>query len=267
MEIQPRSLADSIADLIGMLGKVWRPLLMPALVASGVVTIVAYLVLQDPVALDFLALAFEDPEALERMSEAQLREVFMAITRAGMIIGFTSLAVYGVLFLAAARAVAEHLAVAPSGDSVVGSALSSLVSWAIAFILLVFAVTAGLVLFIIPGIWLAVSMSMVAPVVAVEKRGPLGAIRRSFTLVKGNWWETFGFLLLVGLIGATATQLIQFLSVPMLMVGNPSFAFGLTLALGVALQGLIIAAIGVGAAIWYFNLTARTDGVYELQLT
>jgi hypothetical protein len=106
---------------------------------------------------------------------------------------------------------------------------------------------------------------MTAPVIAIEGLGPIGAIKRSFNLVKGKWWETFGYLMLIGLIGGTAAQLIQVVAVPLFLVGSPSFAFGVTIALGVAVQGLIIAAIGVGMAVWYLNLRARTDGPYVIQ--
>jgi hypothetical protein len=107
---------------------------------------------------------------------------------------------------------------------------------------------------------------MTAQVIAVEGAGPFAAIKRSFALVKGNWWQTFGFLLLIGLIGGTASQLIQVVAVPLLLVGGNGVAFGLAIALGIAFQGLIVAAIAVGIAIWYFNLRARTDGPYLLEM-
>jgi hypothetical protein len=52
----------------------------------------------------------------------------------------------------------------------------------------------------------------------------------------------------------------------MLITGETSFAFGLAFAIGVVGQGLILAAIAVGSTTWYFNLRARTDGPYLVEV-
>ena len=45
---------------------------------------------------------------------------------------------------------------------------------------------------IIPGIWLAVAWSVSFPALLSEGIGPAAALSRSFRLVKGRWWPTFG---------------------------------------------------------------------------
>lgn len=240
---------------------------MPALVTSVLVGAVSYLVLTSTGALDFIDLTFNDPDAIEALPEDQLQAMIVDFGRAFIWIAAGSALLYGFLYLVAARAVGEEFSVEPSGKSVVGSAIAVLVPWAIALIFVFAGTMVGFILLIIPGIWFAISMSMVAPVLAVERSGPVAAMRRSFQIVKGNWWETFGFLILIGLIGGSATQLIQLVAIPLFFVGNVSFAFGLAIALAVAAQGLIIAAIAVGTAVWYFNLRGRADGSHQLQLT
>lgn len=266
MEIEPRTFGDSLSDLIHMLGKVWRPLLMPALATSVAVAIISFLLLTTTGALDFFELTFNDPEAISSLTNDQLSELIINLFTAIIWIGIASAVFFGFLYLAAARAVGEELSQEPSGRSIVGAALTGLLGWLIASFLVFIGGFIGFLLLIIPGIWLVISMSMIAQAIAVEGIGPISAMRRSYNLVKGNWWETFGFLLLVGLIGGTASQVVQLVAVPLFIVGTPSFAFGVTIALGVAFQGLIIAAIAVGTAIWYFNLRARTDGPFQLQL-
>jgi hypothetical protein len=248
-----------------MLGKVWRPLLMPALGASVVVALVSYFVINNTGALDFFDLTLNNPDAIETVPTEELTALIVDFFVAMIWVTIASAIAYGFLYLAAARAVAEEVAVQPSGRSLVLAAFSVMLIWIIALVIIAVGVSVGLILLIVPGIWFGIGASMTAPVIAIEGLGPIGAIKRSFNLVKGKWWETFGYLMLIGLIGGTASQLIQVVAVPLFLVGSPSFAFGVTIALGVAVQGLIIAAIGVGMAVWYLNLRARTDGPYVIQ--
>jgi hypothetical protein len=54
----------------------------------------------------------------------------------------------------------------------------------------------GFILIIVPGIYLYVALSVVAPVLIVEGKGAFDALGRSQELVKGRWWATFAALLL-----------------------------------------------------------------------
>jgi hypothetical protein len=58
----------------------------------------------------------------------------------------------------------------------------------------------GYILLIIPGIIFTVFLSMVIPVYILEEKHGLGAISRSWNLVKGHFWAVFGRLILVLLI-------------------------------------------------------------------
>lgn len=60
-------------------------------------------------------------------------------------------------------------------------------------------VVIGVILLIIPGIYLFVATSLAVPVLMLEGQRGMGAISRSMNLVSGRWWSTFGRLL-VGLI-------------------------------------------------------------------
>jgi hypothetical protein len=61
-------------------------------------------------------------------------------------------------------------------------------------------VAAGLIAFVIPGVYLAFKL-IIAPVSSViEKKGPVDAIRRSWSLTTGNWWYLFALFLLLGII-------------------------------------------------------------------
>lgn len=266
MEIHPRSFGDSLSDLIGMLGKVWRPLLLPALFSSVIVAAASYLILDRTGALDVIDLTLNNPESFQTLSEDQFFDLMIVMGRGFVWVALVSVVLYGFLYLVAARAVAGVVAEQPSTAPVASTALRLFLPWLAAMILTYIGVALGFLLLIIPGVWLGISLSMTTPVIAIEEKGPIPAIRRSYELVKGHWWETLGFLLLVGLIGGTATQFIQIFAVPVFLVGAPSVAFGITIAIALAMQGLIIAAIAVAITIWYLNLRARTDGPFRIQI-
>lgn len=52
------------------------------------------------------------------------------------------------------------------------------------------AVGAGMLLLIIPGIFLLVSLYLFWPAIVMEGKGPIEALKRSHRLVRGNWWRT-----------------------------------------------------------------------------
>ena len=57
-------------------------------------------------------------------------------------------------------------------------------------------IVAGLILLIIPGIYMTVALMVVVPVLMVEDIRGFKALRRSRDLVKGRWWSTFGLVIL-----------------------------------------------------------------------
>ncbi len=60
----------------------------------------------------------------------------------------------------------------------------------------------GFVLCIVPGVWWLISWSIAVPVLLTEDARGTKALRRSFRLVSGRWWATFGALFLAGLLSA-----------------------------------------------------------------
>ncbi|HUF95781.1 MAG TPA: hypothetical protein VMO52_06830 [Acidimicrobiia bacterium] len=264
MEIQPRSFGDSLTDVIANLGKVWRVLAGPAIVASAVMGILTIVAFESTDSFDVFEVIFNNPEAFEVMSDEELVDTLTQLGTGAMIVSLFSSVVYGFVYLTAAIAVGRAHSTR-HGTPVVTVAFRLFPIWLIAAIVAGIGIFAGLFLLILPGVWLAMMLSMYTPVIALEGRGPVDSLRRSFELVKDNFWETLGFILLIGLIGVTAGQLFQLVAIPILMSGQASFGFGLAFAVGVVGQGLILAAIAVGMSTWYLNLRARTDGAYLIE--
>jgi hypothetical protein len=62
------------------------------------------------------------------------------------------------------------------------------------------AIAIGLILLIIPGLFLLTIWSVGAPALIIERTGVLRAFGRSRELVKGNGWNVFGLLLIVWIL-------------------------------------------------------------------
>lgn len=58
----------------------------------------------------------------------------------------------------------------------------------------------GLLLFVIPGIFLMISLILTLPVIAIEDRGPIAGMERAWSLAKGNRVE----FLLIGIVAVSA---------------------------------------------------------------
>jgi len=67
----------------------------------------------------------------------------------------------------------------------------------IMFVLICF----GLILFFIPGIYIYVVLTLGTSIILFEDSNPLDAIGRSFTLIRGKWWSTFGLIIVMAIIG------------------------------------------------------------------
>ena len=85
-------------------------------------------------------------------------------------------------------------------------------------VLEILAVMGGSIMLIIPGIWLAVALMLMAYVFVIEHRRGVDALRQSKDYIKGYWWAILGRVLLLGLIFLVATIIIE---IPvMIIAGN-----------------------------------------------
>jgi hypothetical protein len=73
----------------------------------------------------------------------------------------------------------------------------------------------GLMCCIIPGIIVAIYLYFYMYVYIVEGRGVVASLQRSYELVRGNWWSTFGYLLVFGIMSIIVSLIF---SIPTLLV-------------------------------------------------
>lgn len=289
MVISPRPFGQVLGDAMNSLVRTWKTLLVPAIAVSVPVSVATVAVFRLTRAGDFLDLIVNNPDRLQGLPE----EVFWELARPFYVaVGVATLLqlVAGVFVaLASHRAVASELnGVDLTGAEaslfalrryavglgatllIVGSILLlaglGTALWLVPILSVgtpnpatVFVALLLLVALLGPGIWAAVAMSMTTSAVALEGKGVLTSIRRSMRLVRGRWWATAGFLLLVGLLGGIAIQLIQLIALPIAAVGGGGTALTIASALGVLAQGLLVAAISAMYTHWYVDLRARRE--------
>ena len=87
-------------------------------------------------------------------------------------------------------------------------------------ILFAIGVGIGFVLIIIPGLFLLTIWSVVVPVEVLEQRGIIGSFERSRELVRGNGWNVFGVIVIVWVVTAAISILVELLAAPLGHVGR-----------------------------------------------
>ncbi|HVF76904.1 MAG TPA: glycerophosphoryl diester phosphodiesterase membrane domain-containing protein [Solirubrobacteraceae bacterium] len=125
----------------------------------------------------------------------------------------------------------------------------------------------GLLLFIVPGIWLYVAWAFAIPVLLVEGLRGRKALARSYTLVKGRWWRTFGVLLVGFILAAIISTVVQAVFLIGIVVGEGNDALVLVLSAIAGIVGLAVSTPFQAAlfAVVYFDLRVRKEG-FDLEL-
>ncbi len=105
----------------------------------------------------------------------------------------------------------------------------------------------GLILLIVPGLFLLTIWAVIAPVIVVEKTGVFPAFGRSRELVKGQGWRVFGVLIVMFLITIIAQQIL-------LVIGE-GIGDEIGRGVGFLVAATLTAPLGaLTAAILYFTL-------------
>ena len=134
-------------------------------------------------------------------------------------------------------------------------------------ILVVLAATLGLVALLIGAIYVGIRLAASTPALLIEDAGITGAMRRSWALVKDNWWRTFGVFVVSSLLVAVIAGLITGLLIAPLFADGDNQLLGATLsALGSILSNALTLPLQAAVlTVLYFDLRVRNEG-FDLQL-
>jgi hypothetical protein len=117
-------------------------------------------------------------------------------------------------------------------------------------------IIAGLVLFVVPGLFLITIWSVAAPVVVIERPAGLAALRRSRELVRGNGWPVFAVILLL-------TILVSALAIG-IGVAAETAGSGAGLAARVVVGVLVAPISALSQAVLYFQLRGGAAAAPDL---
>jgi hypothetical protein len=105
----------------------------------------------------------------------------------------------------------------------------------------------GFVLLIVPGLFLLTIWAVIGPVIVVERASALDSFGRSRALVRGHGWTVFAIVLIMGLLSAIASSLLQaaFAFLPRFL----EILVGGTIA-----QAVVAPLMAIAIALTYFRL-------------
>ncbi|TFI57846.1 hypothetical protein E2493_12695 [Sphingomonas parva] len=118
--------------------------------------------------------------------------------------------------------------------AVIAASLPLVPTYFVAAILSNITVGLGLLLFIIPGIYLLGRLTPVGPViVAEERRNPIDALRRSFQITAGKGWAVAGLVLIVAIAGVIVMVVANnLIGLVLLLIAGQKIGGFLTLIVG-----------------------------------
>jgi hypothetical protein len=130
-----------------------------------------------------------------------------------------------------------------------------------------FGVLFGTVLLIAPGVWLFIAWAFALPALLAEGVRGRRALGRSYRLVKGRWWRTFGVVALGFVLAGITSSVVQALFVAGIFFNSGNDALVLALSAIAGVVGLLITTPFQSAllAVVYFDLRVRKEG-FDLEL-
>jgi hypothetical protein len=143
-------------------------------------------------------------------------------------------------------------------------ALSRLLAILWVTIITLFLTTIGFILLILPGIFVAVRLTLAPAVVVVEDVRGTSAVSRSWKLTAGHFWRVFATLILSGIITAVGAAIIQIpAEVITTMIGPDGWPVS---ALGSAVATALITPFSLLIVVLlYFDLRVRKEG-YDIEV-
>ncbi len=136
---------------------------------------------------------------------------------------------------------------------------------AIAFVLSRIALIVGSVLLVLPGLAAMALFCVAAPVIAIERCGPIAGLVRSARLVQRRFLAVLWICLMVALVSGLLSSLLPLLPVAIVeLVGLPGREI-VVAAATIATSLIALPFVSAAAALTYFDLRSRTEGL-DLEL-
>jgi hypothetical protein len=194
---RPLGIGEILRTALQLYRRHWRTLLTIAAVVVVPITLLHYLV-----------------GDLVRTQGESTRDGVVETARwsvgiAGLVAALAGILMYLILTGAITRAVAAEVAGQdPSVEQSYRFGFHRLGSVLLVGVLVGLATIGGLILFIIPGIYIGIRLCVSIEALVIEGRRGTEAMGRSWGLVGGHWWHAFGTVVVGGLLTAIVNALI-----------------------------------------------------------
>ncbi len=118
----------------------------------------------------------------------------------------------------------------------------------------------GFMILFIPGIYFMIAFSLAFPIIFFEDINAFEGMSRSMSLIKGSWWSTFGFLIIIYIIQMAIAGLFMAPQMgiyfgQMFATVNPENVFE-PMSVGQMLINMVITAIGTLGAYLTYSISA-----------
>src|SRR5512132_1623189 len=194
---RPMGIGEILSTAFQLYRRHWRTLLAIAAVVVVPLTLLQYL-LGDVVRTQG-----------ETTRNGVVETATWAVGIAGLLAALAGLLMYLLLTGAITRAVAAEVAGEdPSVEQSYRFGFHRLGSVLLVSVLVGLATIGGLILFIIPGIYIGIRLCVSIEALVVEGRRGTEAMGRSWGLVGGHWWHAFGALVVAGLLTGLVNAVI-----------------------------------------------------------
>jgi hypothetical protein len=194
---RPLGIGEILSTALQLYRRHWRTLLAIAAVVVVPVTLLQYLV----------------GDLVRSQGETTRNGVVetagWSVGIAGLVAALAGILMYLVLTGAITRAVAAEVAGQdPSVEQSYRFGFDRLGSVLLVSVLVGLAIVGGLILFIIPGIYIGFRLCVSIEALVVEGRRGTEAMGRSWGLVGGHWWHVFGTVVVGGLLTGVVNAVI-----------------------------------------------------------
>jgi len=195
--LAPRGIGEILSTAFRLYRQHWRTLLAIAAVVVVPLTLLEY------------AIGNWVRGHGQQLQGQAVSTAFWAQATAWLLAALVGLLLYQVLTGAITRAIAAEIAGQdPDVEQSYRFGFARLGPILVVSILVGLATVLGLIVFIIPGIYIAVRLAVSIQALVVESRRGTEAMRRSWELVGGHWWHTAFTVLLAGLLTEVVNAII-----------------------------------------------------------
>jgi hypothetical protein len=205
--IAPRTLGEILGDAFRVYGQHWQTLVA---IAAVVVIPIAFIgtFIRHSITSSVTSVLHVN-QVTGAVTYTHATGAFYRSSLGGLVLVFLSIFVSGLLTGAITRAVLSETAGLPVdlGDSYT-FALSRVGSIIWVSILVGLTVAVGFILLVIPGIWFFGMLFASVIVVVSENVHGTKAMGRSWNLVKGHWWHTFGTIFVAALLTGVVSGIL-----------------------------------------------------------